>query len=228
MRREYDKNPAKERRLYYSDVDKRIHLFGAQEGWIEIGHIFGDEKIGEIRYFDTNGDGFFDRWEFDLNNDGRPERIATLTDPKARRVPFEYNSLSQFYNKDVLPKAIDVNQKVIAAMKGLVSLDDKRVFKLEDMANRTDLVEKKRYLLDIVREFYYEALLDKLYHVSKADPYVVASREGRSLTREEGFESEKWWQLTRDISILDQNYNSGNYEAVLEILKKHDYLTTKK
>src|SRR5438034_6895060 len=110
MRREYDKNPSKGRRLYYSEIDKRIHLLGAQEGWTEIGHVFGNEKIGEIRYFDTNGDGYFDRWEFDMDNDGRPERIATVTDPRARPLPFEYSSLSQFFTKQVLPKAIDEDQ----------------------------------------------------------------------------------------------------------------------
>ena len=134
IRREFDKHPSAERKLYYSDIDKRIHLFGAQDGWTEFGHILGSEKMGEIRYFDTNGDGYFDSWEFDMNNDGQPERIAAVMDPKARHSPFEYNSLSEFYTKKVLPEAIATNQKIITGFKRYVSVDDGRVSQLEAMA----------------------------------------------------------------------------------------------
>ncbi len=63
VRREWMSKPASSRELYYSDVDKRIHLFGAEEGWIQIGDFSGLGPIGEIRMYDTDGNGYFDRWE---------------------------------------------------------------------------------------------------------------------------------------------------------------------
>ena len=223
MRREFDKNPSKERKLYYSEIDKRIHLFGAQDGWIEFGHILGSEKMGEIRYFDTNGDGYFDRWEFDMNNDGKPERIATVADSKARRIPFEYQKLSEFYTKEVLPKAISENQKIITGFKKYVSVDDERVTRIEEMAEQTNLAERKRYLSDFVREVYFQALIARLYNISASNSYAVASRnggEGHTFTRNEGFSTDQWWALTVAISLLDEKYSTGDYDAVLEYLKQ--------
>ena len=51
------------RELYYSEIDGRIHLFGAEEGWIQIGRLRGLGPIGEMRMYDTDGNGYFDRWE---------------------------------------------------------------------------------------------------------------------------------------------------------------------
>jgi len=228
IRREFDKNPSDKRKLYYSEVDKRIHLFGAADGWIEIGHVFGSEKIGEIRFFDTNNDGYLDRWEFDLNNDGRPERIATVADPKARHLPFDYTSLSQFYSKEVLPTAIRETQDLIAVMKKYATLEDERALRLEELVGQTDLPERKRLFLDIVREYYYQALVNRLYTISAAAPYAKVSRsggEGHTFTRNEGFATEKWWQLTSNISLMDQNYNAGNYSTVATYLKQFEPLS---
>src|SRR4029079_18288983 len=48
VRREWSDKPSDHRRVYYSEVDRRIHLFGASEGWIQVGHFEGLPDLGEI------------------------------------------------------------------------------------------------------------------------------------------------------------------------------------
>jgi hypothetical protein len=222
MRREYDGLPSKERKLYYSDVDKRIHLFNAKDGWTEIGHLIGSEKTAEVRMFDVDGDGYFDRWEYDLDNDGRPDRIGVVKDPRAHRIAFEYNELSAFYTKQVLPSAIRDDEKVIAEFQKFVKLDGSAEQRIAEMAGETKLPERKRYLLDLVREYYYQALRKKVYQISSRDPLAARSREGRESTRMEGIQSETWWTFTRDISLMDQSYAEGRYDDVIAHLKSHE------
>src|SRR5262249_9559500 len=55
MRREYSPDAAVERKLYYSGADRRYHLLGAREGWMEVGHLVNNTKDLEFRYFDSDG-----------------------------------------------------------------------------------------------------------------------------------------------------------------------------
>ncbi len=58
VRREWSAVPPTTRTLLQR-VDGRIHLFGAEEGWIEIGHSPAS-IASRMRMVDTDGDGFFD------------------------------------------------------------------------------------------------------------------------------------------------------------------------
>ena len=62
VRREYSPRASDRRELYYSGIDRRIHLKHAEEGWMQSGHFAGLDELGEIRMFDTDGNGYFDRW----------------------------------------------------------------------------------------------------------------------------------------------------------------------
>ena len=97
VRREWSSTPANRRELYYSEVDRRVHLFGAEEGWIEIGHFGGLGRIGEIRMLDTDKNGYFDRWEVYLAGKEEPVRVTTVRDEKARRMPFDKDYLYRPY-----------------------------------------------------------------------------------------------------------------------------------
>ncbi len=116
VRREWSRRPADHRELYYSGVDGRIHLFGAEEGWIEIGHFAGLDRLGECRMFDTDGDGFFDRWEIWTGDAAQPARVSQVRDEKAIRLPFDVARLRKFYTQRVLPEVMAANRKLLAAM----------------------------------------------------------------------------------------------------------------
>jgi len=136
MRREYDGTPSRERKLYYSEVDKRIHLLNAGEAgrrWATSSAPRRSPKSGRsIR----NGDGYFDRWEYDLDNDGRPERTTTVRDSRARPVTFSYQELNRMFTREVLPAAILEDEKLIAEFKRFVKLDDHKAIQLEEWPSR--------------------------------------------------------------------------------------------
>jgi len=73
--------------FYFSDLDQRIHLFGSEEGWCQIGNMAGCPGLGEIRYFDTDDDGFYDRLEVYLVNSARPVLIVSPAKIKAKKSP---------------------------------------------------------------------------------------------------------------------------------------------
>ena len=81
-------NQRDRRRVYYSPVDRRLHLKGAEQGWLRVGAIHDQEPIGEWRMYDTDGDGYFDRWEWSDAGAGEPYRVAEVRDvrqPRFRR-----------------------------------------------------------------------------------------------------------------------------------------------
>jgi hypothetical protein len=55
--------------LYVSHVDRRIHLFGAEEGWIRIDEDGDGVCDGLLRMEDSNEDGLFDTWLWDEDGD---------------------------------------------------------------------------------------------------------------------------------------------------------------
>jgi len=75
MRREYLGSPSSNHELYYSGIDKRYHLRGASEMWIEVGHVVGDTKDLEIRAFDTNHDGVLTQAEWERARDAARAQI---------------------------------------------------------------------------------------------------------------------------------------------------------
>lgn len=158
MRREFNPNPAGTRKLYYSEIDKRIHLFGATEGLMEIGDIFKSEPVIRIRYYDTDRNGFFDRWEIDLNGDKAPERVIQAPDEKVRLIPLDYNSLSKFYITEVLPTAIKEDEDFINNAEQILGETPLRIQKWKNLAQSVTSPEQKRFLLDIVRELYASEL----------------------------------------------------------------------
>jgi hypothetical protein len=169
MRREYSSKPATERRMYYSAVDKRYHLFGASEGWLEVGHLVDDKKDMEVRYFDTNGGGYFDTWEVFRAGNLNPVRVTRVLDPKAHLVPLKRSFLIKDYNQRVLPEAIAEDEQLIAVMKKFVS--SSLASKYETAAAEATMGERRRYCLDIARELYFLKTRDALYVRDAAGDY---------------------------------------------------------
>jgi hypothetical protein len=73
--------------------------------------------LGEIRYYDADGDGYFDRREIYLTNSSRPVLIWSVKEEKSRKITQDLKELSDFYLKEVLPSALERDQKLIEAMK---------------------------------------------------------------------------------------------------------------
>jgi len=231
VRREWMSKPASSRELYYSEVDKRIHLFGAEEGWLQIGDFSGLGPIGEIRMYDTDGNGYFDRWETYRQGSGVPVRITAVRDEKARRLEFNQAKLSAFYVGEVLPKAKAANEKLIAAMTGL------RPFTLPEglkTAMATGPENYRRYAQDVARELQYQDFQD--YFSRQANAILLA--DSRDKSGKEFAGDLRWlkrgatpdvlettanthtaWLLALQLKDLDLAYGEGDFDTAASAIE---------
>lgn len=160
-RREYSPHTSASRQLYYSGVDRRYHLLGATEGWLEVSDVVNNRKDLEIRTYDSDGDGHFDTWEVFLGDNPVPVRTTRVLDQRVQPVLLDRELLNADYNLHVLPQAIEDDHRLIEAMKQFV--DSSLAHQYEEKAATATSKEARRYLLDVARELYFLKLRDALY-----------------------------------------------------------------
>ncbi len=233
MRREWRSKPSDKRELYYSGVDRRIHLFGAEEGWIEIGHFSGMDHIGEVRIFDTNGNGFFDRWEMYLAGNAQPVRVTAVHDERAVLIDSNLEKLTAYYTDEVVPRAIAERRRLMAAMGAwrpfAVPAGLKR-------AMETGSESYRRYAMDVVCELQYQDFRSSL--MRQAEEVLRESREAKytrymgdllrikkSAVRDTARtkNSHTAWKLLRALAELDSAYGCGDTEracAAIDEIKR--------
>jgi hypothetical protein len=222
MRREYSPNPSSERKLYYSDVDKRYHLYGAREGWMEVGHLVNKEKDLEFRYFDTNGDGYLDTTQVFEGANPVPVRVSHVTDLRTQAVTLTRDWLQADYNNKVLPAAIREDEQLIAVLKPVVQIPLAAAY--EDAAAKSATAERRRYCLDIARELYFLKARDVFYTRTAAGPYPKmnpAPKSMRIITAgpvDGGFtlgDSLVYWQRSKQIEQFVRSYGAGKIDEAV-------------
>lgn len=218
IRREWSSKPSDTRELYYSKVDRKIHLFGAEEGWIEMGHFAGLGKLGETRMFDTDGNGYFDRWEVYDAKGGKPLRVTTVRDEQARRIPSDYPSLCRFYMNEVVPQARDATTRLLAAFQRVSGF--KPSVELAQ-AMETGSPGYRQYAADIACEMAYAHMRAKLgpksgevLRKSKMNDLLGVSAAKRAETSN----SQTAWHLDRLLTQLEVAYGSGEVEVACRLI----------
>lgn len=227
MRREYSPNPSSERKLYYSDVDKRYHLYGAREGWMEVGHLVDNEKDLEFRYFDTDGDGYLDTTQVFEGTNPIPVRVSHVTDLRTRPVTLTRDWLQADYNNKVLPAAIREDEQLIAVLKPIVQSPVATAY--EEAATKAETAERRRYCLDIARELYFLKARDAFYTRIAAGPYPKmnpAPKSMRTMTAgpvDGGFtlgDSLVYWQRSKQIEQFVNSYGAGKMDEAIRAAKE--------
>ncbi|NLE38748.1 MAG: hypothetical protein GX621_12055 [Pirellulaceae bacterium] len=202
MRREFRPTPSRHRDLYYSRVDRRIHLKGATEGWIEIGH-FGDGRAwGEIRTFDTNNDGYFDRWEVYRAGHAAPVRVVTVRDPAATDLSRDWDELSRRYAEQFLPEAREAHDTIMAALRRTDPTLEVPL-RLAKALTWAPCEAQRRYIRDVLREEFYLQVRERL-----------SARAGELLASD----STVGWERARRLARLDVAYGEGRYDEAARIL----------
>jgi len=257
MRREFCPTPTKKRELYYCRADHRIHLKGATDGWIRVGHLGNTDPWGEIRFFDTDRDGYFDRWETYLagqtvarvagverseppgecaggslrltpatpnvlgklatHDSAAPVRVSTVRDPGIRELPSDWDELGKLYTQELLPEALQANEKLLAAMQ---KLDDFQVPEnLSKALEASTCASEKLYVQDIIRETQYLALRAKLHQQSSE---LFAGFPPADLRRkpDELRTSIRAWTHARLLADLDTAYAEGRYDDAVRLLEE--------
>ncbi|MDD4870053.1 MAG: BNR-4 repeat-containing protein [Kiritimatiellae bacterium] len=215
-RREFQDASSTRRELYYSRVDHRIHLKGAREGWTMIGHLGGTNRWGEIRMFDINGDGYFDRWEVYRTGDAAPVRVSTVTDTGVRSLPQEWDKLRQLYVKELLPKALAANRELMDAMR--LAVDYQPSADLAKALEACTCDSERQFIQDIIREEQYLALREKLLQQSAK---LLTSGGKSTLRSKDGMvASGKAWEYATALVRLDTAYAEGRYEDAATVIRE--------
>jgi len=224
MRREYSSTASAERQIYYSDADRRYHLQGASEAWLEAGHVVNDKKDLEFRWYDTDGDGRLDTVEVYRPGSLLPVRTSHF-DPRARAVAITPDTLTREYNEQVLPESIAADRRLIAALKKVAS--DPVAAEYEAAAAKTATPERQRYCLDIARELHYLKVRDAVlaaaarlpYPDSKANPAKWKDpAPGSSATGYSMGDSLHFWTFDRLLRKLDAQYAAGRWDEAARTL----------
>ncbi|MCL4217591.1 MAG: DUF4861 family protein [Candidatus Hydrogenedentes bacterium] len=171
---EISDEPAAPLRLYYDAADRRIHLLGANRGYIDVDFDLDGQVDMSYTYLDDNGDGVFDRRTFDVDADGTPEFIWPMNG-KGREFDVDYETIMPFYTKE-LEEVLASSQRFIDYAEGLLaeeldSLPLVKQFFLNEVSNwhpEQQLGERirntpagARYYTDLYRDLLFWALHGK-------------------------------------------------------------------
>ena len=125
-RNEVDRDNSGRFRMYVSPVDQRLHLHGAETGWIQTDYDYDGRPEMKIAMEDTDLNGFFDLWRYDLDGDGVFERECRVADDRMFLHEFEYAALRPVY-LETLSRAIAGNQRLIDALKSVLAKKKSRL-----------------------------------------------------------------------------------------------------
>ena len=224
MRREYAPKPAARRRIYYSEADRRYHMLGAAEGWLEVGHLVNESKDLEFRWLDRDADGYLDTVQVFEGGSDTPARESHF-DPRAREVKLDREALAAEYNSRVLPQAIADDRQMIAALKHVAKASAAEAYEAE--AARAEMPERQRYCLDIARELYFLEVRKALRARSAALPYPNSPpdrtkvRSNQPGSKEKGYsmgDALRFGEIERRIAQFENQYANGRFEDAAKTL----------
>jgi hypothetical protein len=188
--------------LYYSNVDRRIHLKGADEGWLKADYDFDGKPDFEIRYEDTDRDGFIDTWKTDIDGDGVIDRTVHLRG-RNEPVPLLYKRLNARY-MTLLRDARAQNLIAIDAMKSTLRQRDPK-------------------FQDYTIEQYFRDRLPAYRAAEGVGRRIHDSPEGerfyQDLIRERYFARVRKLLSGDRLDKIEQFYNAGDYKRFAELLR---------
>jgi hypothetical protein len=182
--------------LYYWPLDRRLHLLGAETGYMDVDYDHDSRIDARITYADEDGDGFFDSYSYDTGADGDPEHNVKTTGVECEMVPIEYEAFVRRYRAWV-HEALSANEALIAALHGL--LGDQAASRIENWWTH----ERP--------DGYYAA--EKLARSREARRYYTdLIREELFLLARERFGEEPWW------AEFERAYDAAEYRRAAAAL----------
>ena len=119
-RTEIDLDASGKMQFYYSQVDHRLHLFGAEVGFITVDYDY-DETVDMYLFMeDQDKNGFFDIWKYDVDGDSIFETVYTIEDDSTILLPFDYNAIQAEF-VPALDNHIQENELILGSLKKFVT-----------------------------------------------------------------------------------------------------------
>ncbi|MCE5229185.1 hypothetical protein LLG95_06265 [bacterium] len=219
IRREWSNRPATRREVYYSPVDRRLHLKGASEGWIRIGKIADDAEIGEVHMYDADRDGYFDRWEYFETGKALPVRVDRVTGAKNIDFGDNWAAMRKFYTEKALPEALRLDQAIMDAVAVAGAEYATPVAEnLKKALERELSPTERRYILDLIRENAYRHWRE----VSLAAQEKILNTPAKPdhSYSETNVATAKAWLAFQMLAVIDDLYAQGKFAEVAEGIKK--------
>lgn len=168
---ETDKDYSGKMHLYYWEGDRRLHLYGAEAGFINVDYDHDTKTDAKITYQDRDGDGFFDHWSWDGDADGKPEYTAARTGDCYRFASLQdYAPFVDNYRR-LVQAAIDADEALITTLRAKLgdtarspSSDWWGVGRLQAFYAAEKLgrsAEARRYYLDLTRQELFMLAADR-------------------------------------------------------------------
>jgi hypothetical protein len=165
--------PASPLALYFDEVDQRLHLLGAEYGYMDIDFNLDGTADAAETWKDLDGDGKLDVREMDVNADGTVEIVQPLKAGK-QTYALEFEALPGVY-KPAIQKALKEGQAFIdtaTAALGTIPTDAQAIIDyfsgpLADYHPETEIGQRIRNTPAGAR-FYVELLRDRLFVAAKA------------------------------------------------------------
>lgn len=161
---------------------------------------------------DSDGNGYFDRWEVYEAGDPDPVRVTTVRDEKARRVEFDYDRLHTFYTQEVLPEAMAANEKLLAALAAVRRFDAPEELVA---ATQTGTDTERRYAQDVLREMHYQDLRRHLMAEARETLAEAKMDDLRPIKKgdlDATQNSYTAWRVIRTLQDLDVAYGEGDFD----------------
>lgn len=116
-RNEVSLKPITPMKLYWDKTDRKLHLLGANEGWLQVDFDLNGVVDATCTYIDEDQDGVFDRRRLDVDADGEID----FDWPMANRaevdvIELDWRALSTFYRRELASVLAD-SQAFIDAVK---------------------------------------------------------------------------------------------------------------
>lgn len=160
-------------KLYYASTDQRLHLFGAQKAWLHVDFDYDQKPDMRYEYVDDDGDGYFDTWTLDADNDGNVDdtwkgsaegrmdirytfgEVNAIMGPLVQTVPPQLHALCERLQQALDKQGIDEPDALAALM---VSGFDAPTLDKDLRGRLAGSNESMRYCLDVLKDRLIVAL----------------------------------------------------------------------
>ncbi len=200
-RNELSVEPVAPMRLYLDETNHRLHLLGANEGWLYVDFDLDGTVDARYTWVDENGDGRFDRRRLDLNNDGTIDFDWPMQGEAAREIPLDWETIKDLY-VPLLDRVLADSQRFIDAAK--VALGNPEPDPAE------------RFFLEELEDWHRQAGLGPYMRKSPAGArfYVDFVRDRLLLALKNEFGTHEVWDE------LERTYASGDFAAAADIVTR--------
>ena len=171
--------------------------------------------------FDTDGNGYFDRWEVYFGDGVEPVRVTRVADEKVTVLGrFDADEVEAFYREKVLPEARAANERLMAAMG---AVHPYAVAPARAAAMGSGTASERRYAQDVARELQYQAL--RQAWAARAQAVLAGTgmndlRKKAPGQRETGENSQTAWRVLGRLAVLDEAYGAGDWERAETVLRE--------